>query len=292
MNPEDNRRLSVYPHVEVEPTANVCPSGPSRDAGDQGRDGRVIWAGSRSEPARQGRGRGRSFDSGHGNGPPAHPRKGPPASMAQSCRDAMTAGTPPALRQPRPNDPSPGIGAYEEEGGGKSASDSPRLRVSDRRSCPRSACDGPSIELEREATQATRKPAAYTDVTLWPAAMVYTESFMGGMAEAAGELLMGEYLAQVPGSSRLLALLAGRAAASGYDPPGRLLAIVPENPPSRSFFLAMLIVLGATWVACVIRAIRGTRRSVWTEQTKRAIFGVVTLPIPAAIFAAGTFHHY
>src|ERR1700728_2543566 len=34
-------------------------------------------AGSRSEPARQGRGRGRSFDSGHGNGPPAHPRKGP-----------------------------------------------------------------------------------------------------------------------------------------------------------------------------------------------------------------------
>src|SRR6185437_8362097 len=53
MNPEDNRRLSVYPHVEVEPTANICPSGPSRDAGDQGRDGRVIWAGSRSEPARQ-----------------------------------------------------------------------------------------------------------------------------------------------------------------------------------------------------------------------------------------------
>ena len=94
VNPEDNRRLSVYPHVEVEPTANVCPSGPPRDAGDQGRDSRVIWAGSRSEPARQGRRRGRSFDSGHGNGPPAHPRKGPPASMAQSCRDAMTAGTP------------------------------------------------------------------------------------------------------------------------------------------------------------------------------------------------------
>ena len=94
MNPEDNRRLSVYPHVEVEPTANVCPSGPWRDAGDQGRDGRVIWAGSRSEPARQGRGRGRSVDTGHGNGPPAHPRKGPPASMPQSCRDAMTAGTP------------------------------------------------------------------------------------------------------------------------------------------------------------------------------------------------------
>jgi hypothetical protein len=64
MNPEDNWRLSVYPHVEVELTADVCPSGPSRDAGDQGRDGRVIWAGSRPEPARQGRGRGRSFDSG------------------------------------------------------------------------------------------------------------------------------------------------------------------------------------------------------------------------------------
>src|ERR671914_1034509 len=89
MNPEDNRGLSVYPHVEVEPTANVCASGPSRDAGDQSRDGRVIWAGSRSEPARQGRGRGRSFDSGHGNGPPLYPRNGPPASTAQSCRDAM-----------------------------------------------------------------------------------------------------------------------------------------------------------------------------------------------------------
>src|SRR5580765_4156295 len=60
MNPEDNRRLSVYPHVEVEFTANVCPSGPSRDAGDQGRDGRIIWAGSSSEPARQGRRRGQA----------------------------------------------------------------------------------------------------------------------------------------------------------------------------------------------------------------------------------------
>src|SRR5690348_11701538 len=87
VNPEDNRRLSVDPHVEVEPTADVCPSGPSRDAGDQGRDGRVICAGSGSEPARQGRGRGRSFDSGHGNGPPAHTLKGRPVSMAQSCRD-------------------------------------------------------------------------------------------------------------------------------------------------------------------------------------------------------------
>jgi hypothetical protein len=98
MNPEDNQRLSVYPHVEVEPTADVCPSGPARDAVDQGRDGRVIWAGSRSEPARQGRGRGRSFDSGHGNGPPAHSRKGPPASMVQSCSDARMAGTPAGRR--------------------------------------------------------------------------------------------------------------------------------------------------------------------------------------------------
>src|ERR1035437_9393457 len=98
MNPEDNRRLSVYPPVEGELTAEVCPSGPSRDAVDQGRDGRVIWAGSRSEPARQGRGRGRSFDSGHDNGPPAHPRKGPPANMAQSCRDAMTARTPQSFK--------------------------------------------------------------------------------------------------------------------------------------------------------------------------------------------------
>jgi hypothetical protein len=56
MNPEDNRRLSVYPHAEVEPIAHIGPSGPSRDTGDQGRDGRVIRAGSRSEPARQGRG--------------------------------------------------------------------------------------------------------------------------------------------------------------------------------------------------------------------------------------------
>ena len=30
VNPEDNRRLSVYPHVEVESTADVCPSGPAR----------------------------------------------------------------------------------------------------------------------------------------------------------------------------------------------------------------------------------------------------------------------
>src|SRR6185312_13856007 len=39
VKPEDNRRLSVYPQVEVESTADVCPSGPSRGAGDQGRDG-------------------------------------------------------------------------------------------------------------------------------------------------------------------------------------------------------------------------------------------------------------
>src|SRR3954452_13503371 len=78
MNPQDNRRLRVYPHVEVEPTAHVCPSRPSRDAGDQGRDGRIIRAGSRSEPARQGRGRGRSFDFGHGNpGGPPERRRGP-----------------------------------------------------------------------------------------------------------------------------------------------------------------------------------------------------------------------
>ena len=56
MNPEDNRRVSVYPHVEVERTADVCPSGPARDAGDQGRDGRVIWAGSRSNQRGKGGG--------------------------------------------------------------------------------------------------------------------------------------------------------------------------------------------------------------------------------------------
>src|ERR1700722_20546717 len=86
VNPEDNRRLSVYPHVEVEPTADVCPSGPARDAVDQGRDGRIIWAGSRSQPARQGRGKGRSFDSGHGNGPPVPPTEGPPANRSSSTR--------------------------------------------------------------------------------------------------------------------------------------------------------------------------------------------------------------
>src|ERR1700751_793979 len=67
VNAENNRRLSVYPHVEVEATAKVCTSGPSRDASDQGRDGRLICAGSRCKPARQGRGRGRSFDSSHGS---------------------------------------------------------------------------------------------------------------------------------------------------------------------------------------------------------------------------------
>src|SRR5438876_8841750 len=76
VNPEENRRLSVYPQVEVEPTADVRPSGPSRDAVDQGRDGRIICAGPRSKPARQGRGRGRSFDSGHGNGPHSAPDEG------------------------------------------------------------------------------------------------------------------------------------------------------------------------------------------------------------------------
>src|SRR6202044_4281485 len=76
VNPEDNRRLSVYPQVEVEFTADVCPSGPARDAVDQGRDSRIIWAGSRSKPARQGRRRARSFYSGHGNGPPSAPDEG------------------------------------------------------------------------------------------------------------------------------------------------------------------------------------------------------------------------
>src|SRR5438132_1083649 len=97
VNPEDNRRLSVYPQVEVEPTADVCPSGPARDAVDQGRDGRIIWAGSRSKPARQGRGRGRSFDSGHGNGRPAHPTKGPPGEpilldAGRSCHGCAVQG--------------------------------------------------------------------------------------------------------------------------------------------------------------------------------------------------------
>src|SRR6202042_1767668 len=93
VNPEDNRRLSVYPHVEVEPTADVCPSGPARDAVDQGRDGRIIWAGSRSKPARQGRGRGRSFDSGHGNGPPAaatasvYPLAQPPIAVSSQIME-------------------------------------------------------------------------------------------------------------------------------------------------------------------------------------------------------------
>jgi hypothetical protein len=36
MNPEDHPRLSVDPQVEVELIADVCPSGPARDAGDQG----------------------------------------------------------------------------------------------------------------------------------------------------------------------------------------------------------------------------------------------------------------
>jgi hypothetical protein len=94
MNPEDNRRLSVYPHVEVEPTADVCPSGPVRDAVDQGRDGRIIWAGSRSKPARQGKGRGRSFDSGHGNGPPAHPTKGSAGEHSAILPRRYDGGTP------------------------------------------------------------------------------------------------------------------------------------------------------------------------------------------------------
>jgi hypothetical protein len=77
VNPEDDRRLSVYPEVEVERTADVRPSGAARDAVNQGRDGRVIWTASRSEPPRQGRRRRRRFDSGHG--PAAYaPRVGEP----------------------------------------------------------------------------------------------------------------------------------------------------------------------------------------------------------------------
>lgn len=34
VNAQDERRLSVYPHVEVELTAEVCPIGPSGDLGD------------------------------------------------------------------------------------------------------------------------------------------------------------------------------------------------------------------------------------------------------------------
>src|SRR6476659_4140263 len=49
VNPSDNRRLSVYPQLEVELSADVCPSAPMRDVVDQGRDGRITWAGSRSE---------------------------------------------------------------------------------------------------------------------------------------------------------------------------------------------------------------------------------------------------
>jgi hypothetical protein len=57
VNPQDKRRLSVYPHVEVELTADVCPAGPSRNAGDQGRDGRIIcaWPWGRTSRARQGK---------------------------------------------------------------------------------------------------------------------------------------------------------------------------------------------------------------------------------------------
>jgi hypothetical protein len=72
VNPEDNRWLDVNPHVEVELTADVRPAGPASDAGDQGRHGRIICAGSGPEPARQGRRKCRSFDSGHDIGRPAH----------------------------------------------------------------------------------------------------------------------------------------------------------------------------------------------------------------------------
>lgn len=62
MNPEDNRGLGVYPDVEVEDTAQVRPSGAARDALDQGRDGRLVEAGSGPEPVRLRRVRVGSFD--------------------------------------------------------------------------------------------------------------------------------------------------------------------------------------------------------------------------------------
>src|SRR3954466_4348158 len=52
VNPEDSRGRGVCPHFEVELTADVCPSGAARDTGDQGRDGRIIFAGPRPQPAR------------------------------------------------------------------------------------------------------------------------------------------------------------------------------------------------------------------------------------------------
>src|SRR5262245_28643782 len=54
VHPKDNRRLNVHPQVEIQRTADVCPSRSVRDAVDQGRDGRIIRAGSRSKPPRQG----------------------------------------------------------------------------------------------------------------------------------------------------------------------------------------------------------------------------------------------
>ena len=95
MNPEDLRRLSVYPHVEVEPAADVCPSGPlarRRRSGPR-RPDHLGWLWVRTSAARQGERSKLRFRSWQWPAPPAHTRKGRPASMAQSCRDAMTAGT-------------------------------------------------------------------------------------------------------------------------------------------------------------------------------------------------------
>ena len=64
MNPEDHQRVRVDPHVEVEPTANVCPSGASRTRSISAETAGSSWAGSRSEPAWQGRRRGGSLESG------------------------------------------------------------------------------------------------------------------------------------------------------------------------------------------------------------------------------------
>ena len=83
VNPEDRRRLHVYPQVEVEPTADVCPSGPTRHGVDQGPDGadHLGWPG----PNRRGKaGEKTKLRSGHRNGPPAPPTKGPPANPSSS----------------------------------------------------------------------------------------------------------------------------------------------------------------------------------------------------------------
>jgi hypothetical protein len=65
VNPEDDWRLSVNPHVEVERTTDVHPTRAAREAGDQGGDGRVIRARSGPKPTRQRRARRGIVESGH-----------------------------------------------------------------------------------------------------------------------------------------------------------------------------------------------------------------------------------